>query len=81
MSNKIFDTCKLPTNFLKSKYIPAPKINEANECSDYSTGSLFSQAAKVLLIIIKNGNTPVNEKKLPGKPSTILGTFQKDLLK
>ena len=50
--NKIYSSGTLPRNWLQSTFIPIPKKNGANKCSQYRLISLMSHALKVTLRII-----------------------------
>src|SRR5688572_32027954 len=47
--NKIYKSGQIPEDFTKSIFVPVPKVNKAQECSDYRTIALISHASKVLL--------------------------------
>ena len=50
--NNIYNTGKIPTEWLKSTFVAIPKKPRAKRCSDYRTISLMSHLLKVFLKII-----------------------------
>lgn len=50
---EIYETGKLPTDFVESKCITIPKKGNATDCNNYRTISLLSHASKILLNIVK----------------------------
>src|SRR5688572_6825753 len=58
--NKIYKSGQIPEDFRKSIFVPVPKINRAQECSDYRTIALISHASKVLLHLIDRKSTRLN---------------------
>lgn len=62
--NSIYIKGDLPHDFLKSVFVPIPKVNKAMECNEYRTISLISHAAKILLKVIKKRITPSIENRL-----------------
>ena len=62
--NKIYKSGQIPENFKKSIFVPVPKVNRAQECSDFRTTALISHASKVLLHLIKRRITPIVERQL-----------------
>ena len=61
--NKIYKSGQIPEDFRKSIFVPVPKLNRAQECSDFRTIALISHASKVLLHLIKR-ITPIVERQL-----------------
>src|SRR5688572_6748102 len=70
--NKIYKSGQIPEDFRKSIFVPVPKINRAQECSDFRTIALISHASKVLLHLIKRRITPIVERQLD-KSRWVLG--------
>jgi hypothetical protein len=62
--NKIYKYGQIPEEFRKSIYVPVPKVNRAQECSDFRTIALISHASKVLLHLVKRRITPIVERQL-----------------
>jgi exonuclease III len=62
--NNIYISGYIPDDFRKSIFVPIPKVNRAQECSDYRTIALISHASKVLLHLIKRRITPIIERQL-----------------
>src|SRR3989441_86997 len=62
--NKIFRSGYIPEDFKNSIIVPFPKVSRAQECNDFRTIALISQASKVLLHLIKRRITPVTERQL-----------------
>ena len=55
--NKIYTTGDLPQDFIKSVFVPIPKVAKTMECNEYRTISLISHAAEILLKVIKKRMT------------------------
>jgi len=64
LMNKIYNTGIIPDDFLQNIFITIPKVNGAQECSDYRTISLISHTSKILLQLINNRITPIIERHL-----------------
>src|SRR6267154_2782767 len=62
--NKIYKSGYIPEDFRKSIFIPIPKVNKAQECSDFRTIALVAHASKVLLHLINRRITPIIERQL-----------------
>jgi len=64
--NKIYNTGNLPDDFLQNIFITVPKVNMAQDCSDYQTISLISHTSKILLPVhlINNRIMPIIERHL-----------------
>src|SRR5690349_23122896 len=62
--NKIYKSGHIPEYFRKSIFVPVPKVNRAQVCSDFRTIALISHASKVLLHLIKRRITPIVERQL-----------------
>ena len=62
--NKIYNTGIIPDDFLQNIFITIPKVNRAQDCSDYRTISLISHTSKILLQLINNRITPIIERHL-----------------
>ena len=62
--NKIYKSGHIPEEFRKSIFVPVPKVNRAQECSDFRTIPLIAHASKVLLHLIKRRITPIVERQL-----------------
>ena len=54
--NKIYKSWHIPEDFRECIFVPVPKVNRAQECSDFRTIALISHASKVLLHLIKKKN-------------------------
>lgn len=52
--NKIYDTGRIPQDWLESIFVPLPKKTNPRTCHDFRLISLMSHALKVLLKIIHN---------------------------
>ena len=50
--NKVYESGTVPTDWLKSIFVPIPKKSGANECSQFRLISLMSHALKIVLKII-----------------------------
>ena len=50
---EIWKTQQWPQDWKRSVFIPIPKKSNANECSNYQTVALISQASKVMLKILQ----------------------------
>jgi hypothetical protein len=50
--NKIYDTGKIPTDWLKSTFVALPKKSNSSQCDDYRILSLMSHVLKTFLRII-----------------------------
>src|SRR5688572_2178289 len=61
--NKIYKSGQIPEDFRESIVVPVPKVNRAQECSDYRTIALISHASKVLHLI-RRRITPIVERQL-----------------
>ena len=61
--NKIYESGQIPEDFRKSIFVPVPKVNRAQECSDFRTIALISHASKVLLHLVKRRITPIVDKR------------------
>jgi len=62
--NKIYNSGVIPDDFMKSMFIAIPKINNAQDCSDFRTISLISHVSKILLHLINARITPIIERHL-----------------
>src|SRR5688572_33427237 len=62
--NKLYKCGYIPEDFRKSIFVPVPKVNTAQECSDFRKIALISHASKVLLHLIKRRITPIVERQL-----------------
>ena len=62
--NKIYTTGDLPQDFIKTVFVPIPKLTKAMECNEYRTISLISHAAEILLKVITKIITPSIEKRI-----------------
>src|SRR5688572_5343820 len=62
--NKIYTSGQIPEDFRKRIFVPVPKVNRAQECSDFRTITLILHASKVLLHLIKRIITPIVERQL-----------------
>ena len=62
--NKIYETGDLPIDFIKSVFIPIPKVSKAMERNENRAISLTAHAAKILLKIIKKKMTQKIESKV-----------------
>ncbi|XP_077301158.1 uncharacterized protein LOC143921680 [Arctopsyche grandis] len=51
--NQIYETGKIPQEWLQSTFIPLPKKNKPTGCNDYRLISLMSHTLKILLKIIQ----------------------------
>ena len=49
--NKIYETRDLPIDFIKSVFIPIPKVSKAMECNENRKISFIAHAAKILIKI------------------------------
>ena len=49
LMNKIYKSGYIPEDFRKSIFVPLPKINKTQDCSDFRTIALISHASKILL--------------------------------
>ena len=58
LCKKIWETCKRPSDWKRSIYIPFPKKEDIRECSNHRTIALISHASKVLLKIIQKRIQP-----------------------
>src|SRR5688572_9012156 len=45
--NKIYKSGQIPEDFRKNIFVPVPKVNRAQECSDFRTIALISHVSKV----------------------------------
>lgn len=54
MYNAIYESGRLPEDWVTSTYIPIPKKNKARRCEDHRTICLMSHAAKIFMRIIFN---------------------------
>jgi len=52
LMNNIYRTGNIPADFTENIFIPIPKVQEAQDCSDFRTISLISHASKILLKLI-----------------------------
>ena len=50
---QIWETQQWPQDWKRSVFIPVPKKGSANECSNYGTTALISQASKIMLKILQ----------------------------
>ena len=64
LMNKIYNTGIIPDDFLQSIFITIPKVNRAQDYSDYRTISLISHTSKILLQLINNRIKPIIERHL-----------------
>ena len=64
LMNKIYNSGVIPDDFVKSMFITIPKINNAQDCSDFRTISLISHVSKILLHLINARITPIIERHL-----------------
>jgi len=62
--NMIYKSGYIPEDFRKSIFVPTPKINKAQDCSDFRTISLISHASIFLLHLIKRRITSVIERQI-----------------
>src|SRR3989442_11200508 len=62
--NNIYKSGYIPEDFRESIFVPNPKVNKAQECSDFRTIALISHVSKVLLHVIKRRITPIIERQL-----------------
>jgi len=64
LMNKIYKSGYIPEDFRKSIFVPLPKINKTQDCSDFRTIALISHASKILLHLIKRRITPIIERQI-----------------
>ena len=62
--NKIYKSGYIPEDFRRSVFVPLPKVNKAQDCSEYRTIALISHTSKILLHLIKRRITPIIERQL-----------------
>src|SRR5688572_30488285 len=62
--NKIYKSGHIPGDFRKSKFVPVPKVNRAQKCSDFRTIALISYTLKLLLHLINRRITPIVDRQL-----------------
>ncbi|HET6457666.1 MAG TPA: hypothetical protein VFG24_02160, partial [Nitrosopumilaceae archaeon] len=62
--NMIYKSGYIPEDFRKSIFVPLPKINKTQDCSDFRTIALISHASKILLHLIKRRITPIIENQI-----------------
>uniref|UniRef100_A0A8D9FJ87 Craniofacial development protein 2 n=1 Tax=Cacopsylla melanoneura TaxID=428564 RepID=A0A8D9FJ87_9HEMI len=62
--NTIYKNGIIPNDFAESTFIPIPKVNKAQNCSDFRTISLISHTSKILLILIKQRISDIIERNL-----------------
>jgi len=62
--NMIYRSGYIQEDFRKSIFVPIPKINKAQDCSDFRTIALIYHASKFLLHLIKRRITPVIERQI-----------------
>jgi len=62
--NKIYTSGYIPEDFRRSIFVPLPKVNKAQDCSEYRTIALISHASKILLHLIKRRITPIIERQI-----------------
>ena len=53
ISQQIWKSQQWPQDWKRSVFIPVPKKTNANECSNYCTIALISQASKIMLKILQ----------------------------
>ena len=63
---QIWKTQQWPQDWKRSVFIPIPKKGNAEECSNYHTIALFSQASKVMLKILQARLQQYMNCELPG---------------
>jgi len=66
---KIWKTEQWPQDWKRSVFIPIPKKGNANECSNYRTIALISQASKVMLKILQARLQQYRNRELPDVPA------------
>ena len=62
---QIWKTQQWPQDWKRSVFIPIPKKENANECSNYRTTGLISDASKVLLKILQARLQQYVNRELP----------------
>ena len=66
---QIWKTQQWPQNWKRSVFIPIPKKGNPEECSNYLTIALISQANKVMLKILQARLQQYMNRELPDDPS------------
>ena len=63
LCNKILESGEWPTDWLRTIFIPIPKIVGTTECGEHCTIALISHCSKVLLSILLSRMTKTAEEK------------------
>jgi len=61
LMNNIYNTGVMPSDFLQNIFVTIPKVNKAQDCSDFRTISFISHTSKILLHLINARITPIIE--------------------
>ena len=74
---QIQKTQQLPQDWKRLVFAPIPKKGDANECSNYHTIALISQASKVMLKILQARLQQYTNRELPDVMAEIKAHTQK----